>query len=394
LTVKILKAIIPLLFVAAAVYGALKMYEARPVVETEAVEKVIPVVRVMPVQLESIRLSIHSQGTVTARTVTELVPEIAGRILYISPSLVSGGFFKKGEILLRIDPHDYELALTRSEAEVAQAELRLDQEKAEAFVAAKEWAELGSNKNPSPLVLREPQVAQAEAALRAARAMMEQAKLDLERTEITAPFNGRVSQKNVDVGQYVSRGGALAQLYSTDVAEVRLPIPNEELAYVDIPLSHHYDEKSGIPGPEVLIQARWAGKDYRWHGRIVRTEGEIDSNTRMLYAVVQVKDPYAPGKDPKRPPLAVGMFVEAEIIGNELTRAVVLPRAAIRGSSTVYVIDPDGKLRFRPVDIFKRDREQVIVQSGLEAGELVCVSPIETVVDGMEVRVIEQETES
>ncbi len=390
--IKALKAIVPLLFIAAAVYGTLKMYESRPVVETGAMEKVIPVVRVVSVQSENIRLSIHSQGTVTARTVTELIPEIAGRIIYISPALVSGGFFKKGEVLLRIDPHDYELALTRAEAEVAQAELRLEQEKAEAVVAASEWEELGSNKKASPLVLREPQVAQAEAALKAGRATMEQAKRDLERTEITAPFDGRVSEENVDVGQYVSRGVALAQLYSTDIAEIRLPLPNEELAYVDIPLSHHYDEKSGVLGPEVRIKARWAGKDYRWNGRIVRTEGKIDSNTRMLYAVAQVKDPYASRNDSSRPPLAVGMFVEAEVLGRVLSGAVILPRDAIRGSNTVYVIDSDNKLYSRDVDIFKRERERVFVRSGLEDGERVCISPIEVVIDGMEVQVAQPET--
>ncbi len=392
--VKILKAIVPLLFIAAAVYGAWKMYESRPVVETEAIEKVIPTVRVVSVRPEKVRLSIHSQGTVTARTVTELVPEISGKVLYISPSLVSGGFFDKGEVLLRIDPHDYKLVLTRAQAEVAQAQLRLEQERAEAAVAASEWAELGKGEKASPLVLREPQVAQAVAALQAAQATMEQAKRDLERTEITAPFDGRVRQENIDVGQYVSRGAALAQLYSIDVAEVRLPLPNEELAYVNIPLSYRYDEKSGVRGPQVRITAQWAGKDHIWLGRIVRTEGEIDSNTRMLYAVAQVKDPYARGNDPNRPPLAVGMFVEAEILGKVLEDAVVLPRAAIRGSDTVYVIDSDNRLRFRQVDVFKRERERVVVRSGLEKGEMVCISPIEAVVDGMEVRVAQQEPPS
>ena len=391
--VRIFKIIIPLLFIAAAVYGAWRMIESRPAVETEAVERVIPVVRVVPVQPKNIRLSIHSQGTVTARTVTELVSEVAGRVLYISPSLVSGGFFEEGEVLLRIDPHDYKLVLTRAQAEVAQAELRLEQERAEAAVAASEWSELGKGERASPLVLREPQVAQTLAALQAAQATMDQAKRDLERTEITAPFDGRVRQENVDVGQYVSRGGALAQLYSTDVAEVRLPLPNEELAYVNIPLSYRYDEESGVMGPQVRINTRWAGKDYTWQGRIVRTEGEIDSNTRMLYAVAQVKDPYADRNDSNRPPLAVGMFVEAEILGKMLTGAVVLPRAAIRGSNTVYVIGSDDKLYSRPVDIFKRERERVIVQSGLEGGEFVCISPIEVVVDGMEVRMLQEETE-
>lgn len=391
--VRILKIIMPVLLLGAGVYGAWKMYENRPVVVTESAEKVAPTVRAVRVHPERIRLSIQSQGTVTARTVTDLIPEISGKALFVSPSLAAGGFFEEGEVLLRIDPHDYELALIRARAEVAQAELRLEQERAEAAVAAEEWDRIGDGSTASPLVLREPQVAQATAALQAARATLEQARRDLERTEIKAPFLGRVRRESVDAGQYVSRGASLAQLYSIDVAEVRLPLPDEELAYVDIPLSYRTDADLNVEGPEVLLRADWAGAEYVWKGRIVRTEGEIDSSTRMLYAVAQVKDPYARGDDPNRPPLAVGMFVRAEIRGNLLSGAIALPRAAVRGSDTVYVVGRDGRLHFRRVKIFKRERDRVIIRSGLEKGETICVSPMETVVDGMEVQVIMEEVE-
>ncbi len=391
---RILKIIVPILLLAAGVYGAWKMVESRPEVVTEPVKQVVPVVRGLLVSPEGVRLSVYSQGTVTARTVTDLIPEISGKVLSVSPSLAAGGFFEEGEVLLRIDPHDYELALIRAEAEVAQATLRLEQEKAEAAVAAEEWAKIGDGGSAPPLVLREPQVAQATAALQAARATLAQAKRDLDRTEIKAPFDGRVRRENVDVGQYVSRGASLAQLYSIDVAEVRLPLPDEQLAFVDIPLSYRYDEDSKLKGPEVLLRADWAGAEYVWKGRIVRTEGEIDTATRMLYAVAQVKDPYARREDPKRPPLAVGMFVRAEIRGGLLSGAIVLPRAAIRGSDTVYVIDRDNRIHFRRVEIFKRERDRVIIQSGLEKGEVVCISPMETVVEGMEVQVNLQEAVS
>lgn len=389
--VRIFKIILPMLFVAAGVYGAWKIVESKPEVITEAVEKIIPTVRVLSVKPENIRMSIHSQGTVTARTETDIIPEISGKVLYVSPSIAAGGFFEEGEVLLRIDPHDYELALTRARAEVAQAELRLEQEKAEAEVAAEEWAKMGEGSTASPLVLREPQVAQTTAALQAAKATLAQAERDLSRTEIQAPFIGRVRRESVDVGQYVSRGTSLAQLYATDVAEVRLPLPNEELAYVDIPLSYRYDVDSKEKGPEVLLRAVWAGTEYVWKGRIVRTEGEIDTATRMLYAVAQVQDPYARGNDRKRPPLAVGMFVRAEIRGDLLRGAITLPRSAVRGSDTVYVIDSENRLHFRQVEIFKRDRDRVLIRSGLEKGEVVCISPVETVVDGMEVRVSGEE---
>jgi RND family efflux transporter MFP subunit len=361
--------------------------------ETQAREEVIPLVRAISVEKQNIRLSVRSQGTVSPRTVSELVPEVSGRVIYISPSLVAGGFFEEDELLLELEPHDYELTLVRSEAEVAQAWLRLEQERAEAEVARKEWEELGRGEKATPLVLREPQVAQAEAALEAAKAVLEQAKRDLERTDIRAPFAGRVRQKNVDIGQFVNRGAAVAQLYSVDVAEVRLPIPDEELAYVKIPLTYRGDS-SQVRGPEVLLKTQFAGKEHVWKGRIVRTGGEIDQSTRMLYAVAEVRDPYGHGKDPSRPPLAVGLFVEAEILGNRIQDAVVLPRAAIRGTDMVYVVDSDGRLRFRTVDILKRERETVVIQGGLESGELICVSPMETVVDGMKVRLASEEVSS
>lgn len=391
---RIWKIILPVLFIAAALFGAWIMIETRAEVKPEAVEKIIPTVRMVVAEPKNVRLSIHSQGTVTASTVTDLVPEVSGKIRYVSPSLVAGGFFEKGDILLRIDPYDYELALTRARAEVAQAELRLEQERAEAAVAAEEWEKVGNEESASPLVLRVPQVAQAQAALRAAQANLEQAERDLKRTELEAPFNGRVRLENVDIGQYVSRGSVSAQLYAIDTAEIRLPLPDEDLAYVDIPLSYRNGSDSNDTGPEVLLKADWAGEEYVWKGRIVRTEGEIDTSTRMLYAVAEVKDPYAHGKDPKRPPLSVGMFVRAEILGNRISGVFILPRAAIRGSDTVYIVDREGKLRFRQVDVYKRERERVIIRSGLEKGEMVCISPLETVVDGMEVRGIREETTS
>jgi RND family efflux transporter MFP subunit len=391
---KILKALIPIIVVAAGVYGAWKMIESRPVVETAAPEKIVPLVRALEVQPRDIEMSIHSQGTVTARTVTELIPEVSGKVIWVSPSIAAGGFFEAEAVLLQIDDRDYELALKRAEAEMAQAGLRLVQEEAEAEVAEREWAELGDEETPSDLVLRKPQVAQARAALEAAKAAVEQAKRDLAKTRVTAPpFDGRVRQESVDVGQYVSRGVAVAQLYSVDVAEVRLPLSNEDLAYANIPLSFRDEEDSKDGGPKVFLKALWAGREYVWEARIVRTEGEIDPNTRMIYAVAQVEDPYAHGDDPNRPPLAVGMFVEAEILGKPKFGVVVLPRAAIRGSNTVYVIDEESRLRFRLVEVFRQEREQVIIESGLKANELVCISPMETVVDGMEVQFNRQEAE-
>jgi RND family efflux transporter MFP subunit len=388
-----LKVIVPFLLLFAGAFGAWKIIELRPEVETQPIEKIIPTIRVMEVAPENLQLSVRSQGTVVPRTVTDLVPEVSGRVVYASPSLVSGGFFSQGETLLRVDDMDYKLATVRAESEVAQAKLRLEQEKAEAEVAAREWAELGKGEPATPLVLRKPQVAQAEAALAAAEANLIQAERNLQKTGIQAPFEGRVQQEKVDIGQYVTPGIAVARLYSVDVAEVRLPLSSSDLAFVKIPLSYRGAEDSNSRGPKVILSTQWAGKTYRWQGRIVRTEGEIDTSTRMLYAIAEVRDPYGHGTDPNRPPLAVGMFVEAEILGNRLSNTYVLPRAAVRGENTVYIVDQENRLRFRTIDIFKREKERVVVQAGLKTGELVCVSPMETVVEGMEVRIAQQQEE-
>lgn len=390
-TARILKIFIPVLLVAAGAVGAWKIIESRPEIQTEAVAPVIPMVRTVVVKPESLRLSVQSQGTVSARTVTDLIPQVSGRVIYVSPSMVAGGFFAKDEVLLRLEQKDYELALINARSAVAQAELRLQQETAEAEVAAAEWEKLGNKKEATPLVLRKPQVVQASASVEAARAMLEQAALDLERTEIKAPFDGRVRRESVDVGQFVSRGSPLAQLYSIDIAEVRLPLSSDELAYVDLPLEYRNENGQEVEGPAVMLRSDWAGEEYTWRGRIARTEGEIDEATRMLYVVAEVRDPYARGADAKRPPLAVGMFVRAEILGKRLSGAIVLPRSAVRNSNTVYVVDSDERLRIRGVDVFKRERERVILRSGLVEGERVCISPMEAVVDGMAVRVSREE---
>jgi RND family efflux transporter MFP subunit len=274
---------------------------------------------------------------------------------------------------------------------VAQAELRLAQEEAEAEVARNEWQDLGGGE-ASSLTLRVPQVAEAEAALASARAALDRAERDLERTRIRAPYAGRVREKNVDLGQYVTPGTPLAQIYSVDFAEIRLPLPDADLAFVDLPLSFRGAEADS-PGPEVVLRAEFAGRSYEWSGRLVRTEGEIDPRTRMVHAVAQVKNPYGRGDDPERPPLAAGMFVEAEIAGRPVKGVAVIPRTALRNDSQVLVVDRDNRLQFRDVVVLRTSDDQAIVSSGLNQGDRVCLSNLAAVTDGMRVRVFDAEAE-
>jgi RND family efflux transporter MFP subunit len=383
-----LPVLLPLVVLVGGGFGAWVLLTARQDVETRPPEILPPLVRVVEAKPQTLQLRVTSQGTVMPRTETSLVPEVAGRVVAISPSLVDGGFFGRGDVLLSIDPRDYELALARTRSMVAQAETQLAREIAEAQVARREWRLLGRGE-PSPLTSRTLHVAEAKAALAAARAITEQAAYNLARTKIRAPFAGRVRDKQVDLGQYVVSGAPIATIYAVDAVEIRLPIPDSELAYLDLSLRYQGDDVASQPGPTVRLWATFAGKVHEWSGRIVRTEGEIDRKTRVVYAVVRVEDPYGRGPDPERPPLAVGMFVEAKIMGKVVENVVVLPRAAMRSHNQVLIVDDERRLRFRTVEILRADREQVVVQNGLTAGERVSMSALDAVIDGMKVRTIE-----
>ncbi len=354
-----------------------------PEVERRPAEARVPLVRVVTVETGRVPLHVTTHGTVTPRTESELVPEISGPVTWVSPALVPGGFFEQGEPLLRIDPIDFELAreqaradLARatSEAERARKELGRQRTLAERNVASA--ARLDDAENAGRI---------AEAAVRQARASLAVAERNLERSEIHAPYDGRVREEHVDVGQFVSRGAPIATLYAVDYAEVRLPVADEELAYVDLPLSFRDRVPDGQSGARVRLRAAFAGRDHVWEGRVVRTEGEIDPRSRMVHVVARVEDPYGISVE-GRPPLKVGLFVEAEIEGRVLENAAVLPREALREGNRVLVVDDEGRLHFRPVEVARVSRDRFVVSGGLADGERVCISQLPAVVEGMQVR--------
>ena len=384
------KIILPIAVLAIGAQVAWTIIKTSPQVEIRRPEVPPPLVRVRPVELQKLQLSVQSQGTVTPRTGTTLVSQVAGQIIAVSPAFARGGFFEKGHVLITIDPRDYELAVARARAQVAQAELRLAREEEEATVARQEWERIGQGE-PTALVLRKPQLAEARAALEAAQAGLEQAKLNLERTRIRAPYAGRVRTTSADVGQYMNPGAPLATIYAVDYAEIRLPIPHTQLAYLNVSFDFRED-LAPKQGPEVILWASFAGKRHTWRGRVVRVEGEIDSRTRMVYLVARVKNPYHRGDDPDRPPLAVGLFVEAEILGHSVEDIVILPRSVLRAGDQVLIVNEQDRLHFRRVDVLRANAESVVIRSGLTEGEQVCLSPLDAVVDGMRVRaVVEQD---
>jgi RND family efflux transporter MFP subunit len=378
-----LKVILPFAILVVGGVIAVAMVKSRAPVPTRPTVEYAPLVRVVEAQPQELRLKVNTQGTVKARTETNLVAEVAGTIIKVSRGFNSGGFFEKGNVLLEIDPSDYRVAVATAEGSLAQAKVRLETEEAQAEVAREEWAQLGTG-GDSPLATRELQLQEAKAALAAAEAMLEKASRDLARTKVRAPFAGRIRAKLADLGEYVAPGVPVASVYSVDFAEVRLPVPDADLAFLDLPMDYR-GAAAQEPGPEVVLYADFAGQRHSWNGRIVRVEGEIDRASRMVNVVAQVEDPYGKhgGDDPL--PLAVGMFVEAEIMGSLVANAMVVPRTALRGER-VLVVDEEDRLRFRDVDVLRVDRGFAVIVGGLGAGDRVCVSTLEAVSDGMKVR--------
>lgn len=382
--IRILQGVLPLALLGLAGWGAVTMIRNRPVVETQPAQIAPPGVRVHVVTLEDVDLAVFSEGTVRPRTESQLVPEISGRVLSVAPSFAEGGFFEAGDVLVTIDPFDYEQAVISARAQLAQSRLRLAEEEAEAEVAEREWEQLGRG-DPRELTLRTPHLEDARAAVAAAEANLVRAERDLERAEIQAPYAGRVRRKNVDVGQFVTVGAAIATIYAVDVAEIRLPLPDEELAYLNLPLA--YRGGANRQGPRVTVRTTFAGRTYAWNGRIVRTESEIDPVSRMVHVVAEVPNPYRPGPGPDQPPLAVGMYVDAEIEGRRFERIASIPRAALRGREQVMVVDEDDRLRFRTIDVLRMTAASIYVREGLSSGDRVVVSTVDSPTDGMLVQV-------
>ena len=379
----------PLAVLALSLIGAFVIVATAPSVEYKEPERLIPTVRTIPASAGALRHRVRTQGTVAPRSEADLVPEISGRVVWISPSLAPGGFFEAGEPLLRLEKRDFQLTLRRQRAAVKRAASEL--EFASSELARRQGLSDAGVASPSQLSEARRAASVAEANLIDARAAYEQAQRDLERTEIVAPFDGRVREERADVGQFVARGNAIGRIYATDYAEIRLPIPDNQLAFLDLPDPRRRGEVEAPVGPKVVLSAAFAGGRFEWIGEIVRSEGEIDAKSRMVNVVARVDDPYRADEGSNRPPLAVSLFVEAEIYGPEAENVVVVPRYAMRGPRAVLVVNAQEELRTREVEVLRLDRDDVLIQGPLGEGERICISPLQVVVEGMRVRTIEDE---
>lgn len=350
----------------------------------------LPKVSVERIEPESYQVWLDSQGTVQARTESTLISEARGKVISVSPSFRAGGFFEEGEILLEIDPRDYATAVVTAKADLARAKLALVEEQASAEQASVDWKRLNPNEDPPDLVSRKPQLEQARANADSAEAQLANAELNLERTRIAAPYVGRILSTNVDIGQFVSTGNILAQVYAVDYAEIRLPLSEKELGYIDLPESYRGEPDQTGSQPLVLMTTTLGKSSIEWEGKIVRAEGAFDTRSRQLFMVAQVDDPYGKRID-GRPPLKVGSFVQAKIKGKILNDVFVIPRKFYRKNEYIVIIDENNQLRRREIEVEWSDEESLVISSGLKAGERMCLTPLSFPSEGMKVAVIQED---
>ena len=374
--------ILPVVVIIAAVVGTMMMGSLKPETEEKTEEvKAIPVLTTTAVQ-RPVMLTVRTQGNVQPRTEIGLTAQIGGQITYISPQFIEGGQFKKGELLARIDPRDYELRVTQARADVAQAQTVIRREQTEAVIAQQDWDELGRSGQPTELTLRKPQLAEAQARLAAAEARLGEAELQLSRSYIYAPFNGRVTERMIDVGEFVTAATRLGEVYGDEIMDVRLPLTQAELQRLGITLGYKAPKDGGIPVKLSLEEE--AGQNAAWTAHIVRTESRFDNESRLLFVYAEARNPFE-----QKMPLAPGLFVNAQIEGQKLDDMVVIPRAALRGADRVYVANSDESLTIKTVELVTSNRDEAIIRAGLSAGEVVITSPIRGVADGMKVDVVD-----
>ncbi len=386
---RLLKILAPILVLVISFGVVQALSAAKPPPEKKEETQRLISLHVNEVKSDMVTLSVQAQGEVRPKTEIELIPQVSGRIIAISESFAEGAEFDPGTVLIEIDDTDYRLAVIRAEARVIGAKVEIERELANAKIKQDHWLDQKNSGEPTPYALNELQVAQARANLRAAEADLRAATLNVERTRISVPFRGHVREKNIGIGQYVSAGTSLGTVFSTDVVEVRLPLTDSQLAELNLPMGF---KASAFNAPMVRFSARVGNKDRNWEGRIVRTSASVDQQTRLIYAIAEVEDPYGLGADTGAP-LAVGLFVTAEIAGISSQPALILPRVALRNANKVYVINDENKLEIRTVDILSTSEDIVLVSSGVKAGEKVVTSTIPAAVDGMEVRAISEKSQ-
>lgn len=341
-----------------------------------------------PVTMQDLDFTVTAQGEVRPQREIVVAPQISGRIAFVSPDFIDGGFIRRGQVLVRLETADYQLAVVRAQSGVASAEQRLAREQAEAEIAQQDLINLGIT-DSSPLARREPQLAEAQASLESAKAQLADAELALARTAVVAPFDGRVREENVDVGQFASPGQSLGRVFATDIVEVALPITDDQLGQLGLPLA--FAESDAQDGPDVVFTAPVAGEIRQWQGRVTRTSAAVNAQTRLINVIAELEDPYGAGSD-NGAPMAPGLFVSADIAGTKIENLFVAPRSAIRSGDNIFIGDPEaGELRIYQVDMVFSSPDGAWFRSpDVNVGDLAVTSPIRGSNDGMSITILER----
>lgn len=342
-------------------------------------------VEVLELKAAPYQVVLQSYGTVRPRTQSELVPEVSGKIVSISPNFRNGGFFEAGELLIQIDERDYRAEASGAQANLIEAKQALIQEEAQVEQAREDWIRLGNKGTPPALVSREPQLKAAQARVLSAESLLGTAKANLERTRILAPYAGRMLSKKVDVGQVVSANTSLADIYAVDTIEVRLPLKNRDLRFIHLPESFRFLEADQQIFPEVKLISELARSE-SWEGRVVRTEGAIDTASQQLYVIAQVDDPYGPESSHKQP-LKIGQYVTAEIAGRHIDKALTIPISAIYQGTYVYTVR-EGVLVRQDIDIAWQNTSDALIEGGLHTGDLLVTTPLGQLASGTAVKIL------
>lgn len=353
---------------------------------TPRVSVATQLVNIQPYQIE-----VSSFGTVRPRTSSQLVSQVSGQVISVSPKFREGGFFEAGDILVEIDPRDYLIQIEVAESELADAQVNLEEQEALAAQAKKDWKNIGGTGRATSFALRRPQVAAAKARIVSTKAKLKQAQLNLERTRIKAPFAGRILNQSVDLGQVIATNTVLAQIYAVDYVEIRLPLKNSELGYVDLPENYRFDAENSPKYTSASVINNLAESPEQWSAKLVRTAGAFDEETHELYVIAQIEDPYgksllSDAGDTRRP-LKIGQYVDAVINGKQLAEAIVIPNEAIYQGSYVYLVK-SGLLQRQPIEIAWQNASEALIRTGLEDGDELVITPLGQVSSGTPVNIM------
>ncbi len=372
-------------------------------------------VEVITVGVSASKVNVRARGTVMPAREVTLGTEVGGKVIKISAELQPGGKFLKGDVIARIDPSDYRIAVEQSFAAVDSAQAQLSIEESRKAVAVREWDMFGgkgkANGNKQ-LALREPQMRSATTQLKSARSGLRRARLGVERTLLRAPFDGMVQARNVELGQIVGAGAPLLNFVGTQSYWIQVSLPVERLAWISVP---GFGGK--IEGSLVKIRHKVGREQIEREGRVLRLLGEVDPAGRMARILIEVDDPLglvaakaaaaareasgteivkteAPMISSSKLPLLLGTYVEVEIEGRDADNIIELDRAALRSGDTVYVMKPDGTLEKRKVEVLWRRENVVLLSAGVKAGEKIVISPLASAVNGMKLRVPEKHSKA